>query len=332
MRKYFFIGGIILLIMLLTLITEHFFVKNEKIKRPSKPSSQVLEWTAPDTTLIATTKEGDLIRYGRELILHTAHFFGPEGTIAQISNGMNCNNCHLEAGTRILGNNFSMVASTYPLYRNRSGKIESVEMRINDCFERSLNGKKLADTSKEMKAMISYMNWVGKDVVKGKKIAGAGVEKLPFLNRPADTVKGKIVYLTFCQRCHGSNGEGLRGKDHTEYVYPPLWGKNSYNVGAGMYQLSRFAGYIKNNMPFGTTYKSPQLTNEQAWDVAAFVNSQPRPVKDLTMDWLDISTKPFDYPTGPYADSFSESRHKYGPYQVIVQTKSNDTKKNVVKN
>jgi thiosulfate dehydrogenase len=207
-----------------------------------------------------------------------------------------------------------------------------VEIRINDCFERSLNGKKIADTSKEMKAMISYMNWVGKDVVKGKKIAGTGVEKLPFLNRPADTVRGKIVYLTFCQRCHGTNGEGLPGKGHTEYVYPPLWGKNSYNIGAGMYQLSKFAGYIKNNMPFGTTYKSPKLTNEQAWDVAAFVNSQPRPVKGLKMDWPDISTKPFDYPTGPYGDSFSESRHKYGPYQVIVQAKSNDTKKNVVKN
>lgn len=333
MRKYFFIGGVLLLVILLTLISPHYFVPKEKeeIKMPAKSLSQALEWTAPDTSLIPATKEGDLIRYGRALILHTADFFGPDGKIAQISNGMNCNNCHLEAGTRILGNNFSMVAVTYPLYRNRSGKIESVEMRINDCFERSLNGKRLADTSKEMKAMISYMNWVGKDVVKGKKIAGAGVEKLPFMDRPADTVKGKIVYLSFCQKCHDSNGEGLRGKDHTEYVYPPLWGKNSYNIGAGMYQLSRFAGYIKNNMPFGTTYKNAQLTNEQAWDVAAFVNSQPRPIKNLKMDWPDISTKPFDYPMGPYADSFSESRHKYGPYQVFVQTKNKDTKKSFVK-
>ena len=322
MRKYFFIGGLILLIVLLTLVRGDYFVRNEKMKKPVKVFSQVSEWTAPDTALIPATKEGELIRYGRDLILHTAHYFGPDGKIAQISNGMNCNNCHLEAGTRILGNNFSMVATTYPLYRNRSGKIESVEMRINDCFERSLNGKKLADTSKEMKAMISYMNWVCKDIVKGKKTAGTGVEKLPFMNRPADTVKGKIVYLSFCQRCHGSNGEGLRGKDHAEYVYPPLWGKNSYNIGAGIYQLSKFAGYIKNNMPFGTTYKNTQLTNEQAWDVAAFVNSQPRPLKDLKTDWPDISTKPFDYPMGPYADSFSESQHKYGPYQAIAQTKN----------
>ena len=85
-------------------------------------------------------------------------------------------------------------------------------------------------------------------------------------------------------------------------------------------------------MSFGTTYKNAQLTNEQAWDVAAYVNSQPRPVKNLKKDWPDISTKPFDYPMGPYADSFSESRHKYGPYQLIVQTKSKNTKKSLVKN
>lgn len=325
MRKYFFIGGVILLIFCFVLVTDTYFVKKEVEKKSSK-QIKVVDWIAPDTLLIPATKEGDLIRYGRELILYTARFLGPAGTVGQISNGMNCNNCHLEAGTRFLGNNFSMVAVTYPLYRNRSGKLESVEMRINDCFERSLNGKKLSDTSKEMKALISYMIWLGKGVIKGEKTAGSGVEKLPFMNRPADTVKGKIVYLTFCQRCHGRNGQGKSENSNKEFIYPPLWGKNSFNVGAGIYQISKFSGYIKNNMPFGTTYKNAVLTNEQALDVAAYVNSQPRPQMDLKMDWPDISTKPFDYPMGPYADSFSESRHKYGPYQAIVQSEHKDKK------
>ena len=326
MKKYFFIGGILLLIVFLILVTDTYFTKKEDIKKSSKPVTKVVDWIAPDTLLIPATKEGDLIRYGRELILYTARFLGPAGTVAQISNGMNCNNCHIEAGTRFLGNNFSMVAVTYPLYRNRSGKLESVEMRINDCFERSLNGKKLPNTSKEMKAMISYMNWLGKGVVEGEKTAGSGVEKLPFMNRSADTVKGKIVFLTFCQRCHGRNGEGKPANSYGEYIYPPLWGKNSFNVGAGLYQISKFSGYIKNNMPFGTTYKNALLTNEQAWDVAAFVNAQPHPLFDLKMDWPEISTKPFDYPVGPYADGFSESRHKYGPYQEIVQSELKDKK------
>lgn len=277
------------------------------------------EWKAPDTSQLGHTIQDELIRYGRTLILHTANFFGPKGSIAHVSNGMNCENCHIEAGTRIWGNNFSMVATTYPLYRNRSGKIETVEMRINDCFERSLNGKKLPDTTKEMKALVAYIKWVGKDVKKGIKTKGSGIEKLPFLNRAADTIKGRIVYITICQRCHGKNGEGKLADSRREYLYPPLWGRNSYNVGAGIYQLSKFAGYIKNNMPFGTTFASPQLTNEQAWDVAAFVNSQPRPLKDVKSDWPVISAKPLDYPFGPYPDSFSISQHKYGPFLPIQQ-------------
>jgi thiosulfate dehydrogenase len=278
------------------------------------------EWKAPDTSQLGHTRQDDLIRYGKYLILHTADFFGPHGSIAFVSNGMNCGNCHIDAGTRSWGNNFSMVASTYPLFRNRSGKIETVEMRINDCFERSLNGRKLPDSVKEMKAMIAYIRWVGKDVAKGIKTKGSGIEKLPFLNRAADPVKGKIVYVSMCQKCHGKNGEGVIEDNGKEYLYPPLWGSNSYNVGAGIYQLSKFAGFIKNNMPFGATFSKPQLTVEQAWDVAAFVNSQPRPAKDVSKDWPDISTKPLDYPFGPYSDSFSARQHKYGPFYPVQQS------------
>jgi len=72
-------------------------------------------------------------------------------------------------------------------------------------------------------------------------------------------------------------------------------------------------------MPFNqATHNNPKLTNEEAWDVAAYVNSQPRPSKDMSKDWPDISKKPFDHPFGPYADGFSETQHKYGPYKPII--------------
>jgi thiosulfate dehydrogenase len=320
-RKNIFITLVTALFLVVLLPITNYFCHSKKSDTKNPDAAIALqEWKAPDTSQIGHTAQGDLIRYGRTLIIHTADFFGPRGSIASISNGMSCGNCHIDAGTRIWGNNFSMVASIYPLYRNRSGKIETVEMRINDCFERSLNGKKLADTVKEMRAMIAYIKWVGMDVRKEVKTEGAGVEKLPFLSRAADTAKGKIVYLAICQKCHGKNGEGKLADNGKEYLYPPLWGKNSYNVGAGMYQLSKFAGYIKNNMPFGVTFTNPQLTVEQAWDVAAFVNSQPRPPKNLSMDWPDIAAKPLDYPFGPYSDSFSEKQHKYGPFAPIRQS------------
>jgi len=324
MRNKLFIGLVLALLIIVPLTVTNYFYQ-EKKKDKNGPDAAIIitdkEWEAPDTSQIEHTQEGDLIRYGRELILHTAVFFGPKGTVAHISNGMNCGVCHIDAGTRLWGNNFSKVASTYPLFRNRSGKIETVEMRINDCFERSLNGKKPGDSGKEMKAMVAYINWIGKNVSKGKKAKGSGVEILPFLNRAADTLKGKMVYVSICRKCHGENGEGLLEKNGKEYLYPPLWGRHSYNVGAGMYELSKFAGYIKNNMPFGTTFHNPQLTNDQAWDVAAYVNSQPRPSKDLKMDWPDLATKPFDYPFGPYSDRFSAQQHKYGPFGPIQHSK-----------
>jgi thiosulfate dehydrogenase len=115
--------------------------------------------------------------------------------------------------------------------------------------------------------------------------------------------------------------------DSSAYQYPPVWGKNSYNVGAGLYRLSRFAGYVKGNMPFGATYDRPQLTDEEAWDVAAYVNSLPRPQKDFRSDWPDISKKPIDHPFGPYADDFDETQHKLGPYKPI-ENKRKETQGN----
>ncbi|MCS6980900.1 MAG: c-type cytochrome [Flavobacteriales bacterium] len=274
-----------------------------------------LFWVAPDPATI-TDEE---IKYGRELIVQTAKYLGPKGSVAQITNGMNCQNCHLEAGTKIFGNNYSAVASTYPKFRARSGTVESIEKRVNDCFERSLNGKPLAVDSREMKAIVAYIKWLGQNVSKGETPKGAGLVEVPFLDRPADPEKGRLVYEAKCKICHGPDGAGVKAADGVTYQYPPLWGPNSYNTGAGLYRLSRFAGYVKANMPLGATHDNPQLTDEEAWDVAAFVNSQPRPVMDISKDWPDISKKPIDHPFGPFLDSFPESQHKYGPFGPIKE-------------
>ena len=306
MRKKLFVKLALVLFIAVLSIQAFINFKNTSIDK-SLPGS------------LQKNQEDSLVNYGRQLIQHTATYFGPKGTVASTTNGMNCNNCHIEGGTRFLANNFSRVATGYPVFRSRSGKIETVEMRVNDCFERSLNGEVLQNTSKEMRALVAYLNWVGKGSGKGNNKDGAGTEKLPFLNRPADTLKGKRVYMTICKTCHGKNGEGKLHQKGNEYIYPPLWGKHSYNIGAGIHQLSKFAGFVKNNMPFGTTYKKPVLTNEQAWDVAAFVNSRPRSLyKNLNRDWPLLSDKPVDYPFGPYADAFSEAQHKYGPFKPII--------------
>ena len=275
-------------------------------------------WLAPDTAAIPYDEEGRMIRYGRDLIVHTSYYLGPKGTVMNISNGMNCQNCHLEAGTKPFGNNYGAVASTYPKFRPRSGGLESIEKRVNDCLVRSLNGNSLDSLSKEMRAIVAYIKWLGKDTRKGEKVPGAGLVEVAWLARAANPIKGKMIYIQKCQICHGFSGEGQRLTADSHYIYPPLWGENSFNTGAGLYRISNFTRYIRANMPNGATFENPILTVEDAWDVAAYVVSLPRPVKKFNQDWPKIALKPVDLPFGPYADNFSEEQHKYGPFEEII--------------
>jgi len=285
------------------------------------PPADKAIWKVPDTNALPAGEPGKMIRYGRELIAHTANYFGPRGSIAQISNGMNCQNCHLDAGTRLFANNFAGVMATYPRFSPRSGTVDPATKRISECFQRSLAGKVPDTSGKEVRAMLAYMNWIGRGVKKDNRLFGSSTEKIAFLDAAADPVQGKIVYLTKCLSCHGKNGEGQLAANKQGYAYPPLWGNHSYNDGAGMYRLSSVANFVKNNMPYGATYQNPQLTNEQAWNVAAFINSQPRPHMDQHKDWPQLSNKPIDYPFGPYADSFTAQQHKYGPFKPIKNAK-----------
>ena len=276
-------------------------------------------WVGPSVYQIPVNsdKDGPSIKYGYELLKHTSVYLGPKGTVQQTSNGMNCTNCHLEVGTKPWGLNYGSVFSTYPKFRARSGTIETIYKRVNDCFERSLNGKALDTSSKEMKAIYAYIKWLGKNVAKGEQVKGSGIESMEVLTIAASPSKGEIVYSQQCSSCHGNNGEGVKQLSGDYFLYPPLWGAQSYNDGAGMNQLSKLAGFIKNNMPNGVNYHQPKLSIEEAWHVAAYINSHNRPHKDKSKDWPDLSKKPFDYPTGPYVDSFSEEQHQYGPFAPI---------------
>jgi thiosulfate dehydrogenase len=295
-----------------------YVISNETVAPLKIRTIPLNAWKAPDENSIPAGKDGNMIRYGKELLAHTSRYFGPNGSIARITNGMNCQNCHLEAGTKLFGNNYSVFFSSYPKKVARSGKVEPASSRISECFKRSLAGEMPDKSSKEIQAMLAYMKWLGSEVRKGDKVFGTGTEKLKFLARPADPKRGQLIYNSVCKSCHGGDGEGLLAGDKLTYVYPPLWGKHSYNDAAGMYRLSNFAGFVKNNMPFGSSYVDSKLSDEEAWDLAAYVNTQPRSHRAQTEDYPDLSTKPFDAPFGPYADKYTEKQHKFGPFQPIV--------------
>jgi len=319
-RLLFVIAVLVIVIVTMPFILIYYNKSDKQNSAASAKGTDTIKyWTAPDINSLTDAKLKAQVSYGKELIAHTSRYLGPNGSVMKISNGMNCQNCHLQAGTVIFGNNYGSVASLYPKFRARSGTVENVYKRVNDCIERSLNGKAIDTSGKEMQAMAAYINFIGANVEKGKKAAGSGLKDLDWLDRAADPEKGLAVYTAKCQSCHQANGEGAFTPDRTEYIYPALWGNSSFNDGAGLYRISNFAKYVKCNMPQGTTYQSPQLTDEEAWDVAAFVISQKRPHIDVPKDWPDISKKPVDHPFGPYADTFTEKQHKLGPFKPIVE-------------
>jgi thiosulfate dehydrogenase len=145
---------------------------------------------------------------------------------------------------------------------------------------------------------------------------------MPELTRAADPKRGELIYASTCLDCHNINGAGVARSPQAMslgYAVPPLWGDDSFNDGAGLARLITLANYLHSNMPHGADYRNPNLSVEDAWDVAAYVESQQRPHKaGLEHDFsYDLLAKPVDTAYGPYADSFPEVQHKYGPYGPI---------------
>ena len=116
--------------------------------------------------------------------------------------------------------------------------------------------------------------------------------------------------------CHGGDGLGLlaTGDRAKGYLFPPLWGPDSFNNGAGMHRVLTAARFIKARMPLGEA----TLTDDEAFDVAAYINAQPRPqMPNLEHDYPDKAAKPVDNPYGPFADGFPLDQHRFGPFQPI---------------
>jgi thiosulfate dehydrogenase len=190
-------------------------------------------------------------------------------------------------------------------------------------MERSMNGRALPIESREMKAFSSYMRWLSAGVPDGARLVGAGTLQIKEPGRAADPGRGARVYAQVCAACHGPNALGQRAESGAGYQFPPLWGPDSFNNGAGMSRLLTAAAYAMHNMPIGTTFNAPVLSDENAYDVTAYIVSQTRPQKaNLDEDFPIRLQKPLDTPYGPYADGCSLEQHKlgsFGPIRAKVQ-------------
>ncbi len=275
-----------------------------------------------DIILLDDTKENLDIKFGHELFINTPKYIGPDnGNPNKVYSGnrLACNNCHLQAGTKLFSAPLVGIINRFPQFRGRENKIGTIEERINGCMERSMNGKAIPPNGKEMKAFVKYLTWLSRFAPEDGKVAGQGFMKIEIPDRAVNLKKGKQIFETNCMVCHGSSGQGLKISDNFTYQYPPLWGNDSYNNGAGMTRVITSAQFIKANMPFGTTYEAPVLSDEEAYDVAGYINQHKRPTKpERELDFPNLKRKPVSTPYPPYADSFSIEQHQLGPFQAIM--------------
>ncbi len=278
--------------------------------------------TEVDTTQIPHDKFGDAVRYGRELMLNTAYYIGPNGINGKyLGNKMNCNNCHQEAGTKLYSLNLIGSFGDYPQYRAREGKVLSLAERVNNCVTRPHSGKPLPLDSKEMVAFLSYLKWINTFAPKENVFKGKKNLEIKFPEVAASSERGAALFTEHCARCHAADGQGVMLASNITYQYPPLWGANGYQPGSSMHRVIKQAQWLKANMPQDkATWEKPFLKDEEALDLAAFVNDDRihhRPdVKSF--DYPVIGEKAIDYGIGPFIDSFSEAQHKNGPFQPII--------------
>jgi thiosulfate dehydrogenase len=241
---------------------------------------------APPDSEIPAGPLGQSVRRGRAIFAATR-----DSLPAQVGNQLRCLSCHLDDGRRANGSPLIGAFLDYPAYNARAGRVITIEDRINGCFLRSMAGRPLPVESAAMRDMVSYLAFLSRGVTAGQRVKGAGLPKMEPLE--PDTARGRAIFATTCSRCHGEQGEGRS-------FAPPVWGEGSYSIGAGMARLRTAASFIRHNMPYdlpGT------LTDQQAFDVAAYVNSHVRP---------DLAGKEKDWPNGdapPDAAYPTRSRH-----------------------
>jgi thiosulfate dehydrogenase len=224
-------------------------------------------FTPPPESAIPDDALGQLIRQGeaifRDTGRHAARFVG---------NDLQCGNCHLDGGRQANAAPLWAAYVSYPAFRPKTGQVNTFAERVQDCFRYSMNGTAPPLGDPVLVALESYAFFLARGAPTGMELPGRGYPRLPAPDRPPDFVRGAAAFAERCAACHGPDGAGRMADDAP--VFPALWGPRSFNWGAGMARISSAAGFIQANMPFG---QGGTLSDQQAWDLALFVDSHDRP-------------------------------------------------------
>lgn len=238
-------------------------------------------WKPPALSELPNDSLGAAVRRGLAIMMHT-----PDSLPRYAPGKIACTNCHLDGGRNPDASPLTGTHARFPKFMERTGAVIGLADRVNYCFTRSLAGSMLPPGSREMQDILAYIAWLSRGVPVGANLPGAqGMPKMPD-GIVGDTTRGADVFATTCIACHGQSGSGNPG-------IPAVWGPKSYSIGASMGREERAASFIWHNMPLG---KPRSLTHQQAFDVAAYINSRPRPDSPGKEDDWPIGGAPKDVP------------------------------------
>lgn len=222
----------------------------------------------PGEDEIPNDKYGDDVRLGKKIFTQTGKYAS-----RYAGNGLSCSNCHIDAGRKPHSAPLWAAYGMYPAYRKKNDRSNTLEERIQQCFRFSMNGFSPALDTPEVRALVSYAHFLSKGAPIGVDMPGRGYPQIINTGYDANPTRGGDAYKSKCATCHGSDGAG-KENDNGSYTFPPLWGSDSYNKGAGLATNKLLAGFIKANMPIGQEWT---LTDQEALDIASYINLQIRP-------------------------------------------------------
>ncbi|HEX2787495.1 MAG TPA: c-type cytochrome [Ignavibacteria bacterium] len=275
----------IILICFVVVLLAYIIIKSNvlNVPKPGMVNDSLAAWVYPNIKrLDLNSDSGKMIKYGNEILMNTAKIVGPHAknpSLKYAGNNLTCSNCHFRAGTEKNTLNLVGVVGRYPQYIARFNDTLDLVERVNNCFERSLNGRALPSDSYELKSIIAYLNFISQDIPAHVKVQYEGIPDIKPFTGTLDTAVGKQMYIRKCMTCHGSEGLGAPNNldEHPDgyvYIIPPIAGPDSYNNGAGMHTLEKSAKFLYHEMPYNDR---GSLTTEEAYQIANYMNSLSRP-------------------------------------------------------
>jgi thiosulfate dehydrogenase len=178
-----------------------------------------------------------------------------------VGNSLNCANCHLDAGRKANASPLWAAYVAYPAYRSKNKHVNTFAERLQGCFKFSMNGKAPAADDEVLVALETYAYWLATGAPVRQPVAGRGFPSVPKPAQAPDYARGQKLYAQHCALCHGANGEGQASGGKTAFT----------------------------------------LSDQEAWDVAMFMDSHERPQDPRFAGSVAETRKKFhDEPTSMY--------------------------------